>query len=358
MQAWLSSRSHEAVKVVYTPVHQRHNPKLGFDRSHLQPASEHAERIETIRRTLEADARFELVPPKRWGTDPIAAVHDHGLLRFLSRAWQEYQDSAGPTEDVMPDVFYHAALRNGMHERREPSSIQARLGYWCFETTTPLTQGSYDAALAAVDTALSATQLVLGGARTAYALCRPPGHHATSRLYGGYCLFNNAAIAAHHVVATTGSKVAILDVDYHHGNGTQEIFYARDDVQYVSLHADPERAYPWHTGHSDETGTGRGAGYNLNIPLPQRMADDAYLGALERGLEAIAHFKPALLIVSLGLDTYLTDPLGDLALTADGFERCGRMLKSLGVPCAVLQEGGYAVSDLGELAKRWLSGLD
>jgi acetoin utilization deacetylase AcuC-like enzyme len=345
------------MKVVYTPIHQRHNPKQAFEHSGMQPALEHSERAEVIRGQLAADARFELSEPSRWGIEPVAAIHDPGLVRFLSHAWHEYQQQIGPTEDVMPDVFYRPALRQGMPERAEPASIHARLGLWCFETTTPLTQGTYDAALAAVDTALSVTQLVLGGELAAYGLCRPPGHHATTSLYGGFCYFNNAAVAAHHVTVTTGSKVTILDVDYHHGNGTQEIFYTRNDVQYVSLHADPARAYPWHTGYADETGSGRGAGSNLNIPLPERMSDDAYLLALERAAPVVAAFKPSLLIVSLGLDTYVDDPIGDFALTADGFERCGRLVKSLGLPTVVLQEGGYAVDALGVNAKRWLLGL-
>src|SRR5262249_16239811 len=168
--------------------------------------------------------------------------------------------------------FYRPALRKGMPERAEPESILARFGWWCFETTTPLTRGTYDAARAAVDTALTAAHVVLAGETSAYGLCRPPGHHATTGRYGRSLFFNNAAVAAHHVASTTGTKVTVLDVDYHHGNGTQEIFYARDDVQYVSLHGDPVRAYPWNIGYDNETGTGRGAAANLNIPLPERTS--------------------------------------------------------------------------------------
>src|SRR5262249_31198351 len=149
-----------------------------------------------------------------------------------------------------------------------------------------------------------------------YGLCRPPGHHATTSMYGGYCFFNNAAIAAHHVASTTGTKVTVLDVDYHHGNGTQEIFYARDDVQYVSLHGDPTRAYPYNVGYADETGTGRGRGTNLNVPLPIRTDDDDYVAQLRATFDSITTFGPSLLIVSLGLDTFISDPISDLALTA------------------------------------------
>ena len=345
------------MKVVYTPLHLLHDPQTGIEQSRLMSPWEHVGRGEAIHATLRDDTRFQLVAPTEWGTSPIAAVHDPGLLRFLSTAWAEYQVAAGPTADVVPDVFYRPALRHGMTEGREPVSVNGRLGWWCFETTTPLTNGTYTAALAAVDTALSATQLVLGGERSAYGLCRPPGHHATTTLYGGYCYFNNAAIAANHVAATTGTKVTVLDVDYHHGNGTQEIFYSRDDVQYVSLHGDPTNAYPYTVGYADETGAGRGAGLNLNLPLPARTDDDAYVAALERACEAIGAFGPSLVIVSLGLDTFITDPICDLSVTADGFERCGALVNALDLPTVVLQEGGYDVAALGDNVRRWLVGL-
>ena len=345
------------MKVVYTPAHLLHDPKSSIEQSQVMAPWEHIGRGEAIHAALQADSRFDLVSPSSWGAAPIEAVHDPGLLRFLSTAWDEYQIACGPTADVAPDVFYRPALRNGMSPGREPESVNGRLGWWCFETTTPITHGTYTAALAAVDTAMSATQIVLDGASSAYGLCRPPGHHATSSLYGGYCFFNNAAIAAHHVAATTGTKVTVLDVDYHHGNGTQEIFYARDDVQYVSLHGDPARAYPYTVGYADETGAGRGAGSNINVPLAARTEDDAYIAALQRACDAIASFGSGMVIVSLGLDTFITDPICDLSITADGFERCGAMVAELGLPTVVLQEGGYDISALGDNVRRWLIGL-
>jgi acetoin utilization deacetylase AcuC-like enzyme len=176
-------------------------------------------------------------------------------------------------------------------------------------------------------------------------------------VYGGYCFFNNAAIVAHHVASTTGTKVTVLDVDYHHGNGTQQIFYERDDVQFVSLHGDPERAYPYLTGFADETGAGVGAGATLNVPMHARATDDEYLEALAKAAEAITAFGPSMVVVSLGLDTYEHDPISDLALTASGFEACGRLVGGLGLPTVVLQEGGYADEALGENARRWLTGI-
>jgi len=193
--------------------------------------------------------------------------------------------------------------------------------------------------------------------KNSYGLCRPPGHHATTDLYGGYCFFNNAAIAAHHVASTTGTKVTVLDVDYHHGNGTQQIFYERDDVQFVSLHGDPARAYPYFTGYIDEVGSGKGRGSTLNVPLAARTDDDSYMKSLERACESIKKFGPSMIIVSLGLDTFITDPISDLALTTPGYDRCGALVGALGLPTVVLQEGGYDVNALGVNVQSWLHGL-
>ena len=245
----------------------------------------------------------------------------------------------------------------GIGEFRAHHGIDTELGRWCFETTTPLTEGTFEAATSAVDVALTATSLVLGGERAAYGLCRPPGHHAPMSLYGGYCFFNNAAVAAHHAVSTTGSKVTVLDVDYHHGNGTQQIFYRRDDVQYVSLHGDPARAYPYITGYADEIGSGRGRGANVNVPLPLGADDDHYGVALAGALQAIDAFAPDLLVVSLGVDAFHNDPISDLAVTADGFEAQVALVAQLGVPTVVVQEGGYDVASLGNNVNRWLAGL-
>jgi acetoin utilization deacetylase AcuC-like enzyme len=346
-----------AMHVVATDLHRLHNPNAEMELGGFHPPHESVERAETIKGALLADSRFVFREPSEWGTGPIEAVHDPGLVRFLSNAWAEFQAASGPSREVIPDVFYKPLLREGMSPGREPISIHGRLGWWCFETTTPLVEGTYLAARGSVDTAMTATRIVMNGERAAYGLCRPPGHHAPTANYGGYCFFNNAAVAANYVATTTGTKVAILDVDYHHGNGIQEIFYNRDDVLYVSLHGDPARAYPYSVGFADETGGGRGLGYNLNLPLAARTGDDEYLKALDRACEAIAAFGPSMVIVSLGLDTFDGDPIADLAVTTDGFERCGARVRELGLPTVVLQEGGYNVGALGENARRWLIGV-
>ena len=345
------------MKVVYTPAHLLHDPKTEIEKGTVHSPFEHIGRGEVIREVLSADSRFEMLSPSEWGIDVINAVHNPGLHRFFTTAWQEYQDIIGPTREVTPEVFYRPSLRHKMADGVEPVSITGRLGWWCFETTTPLTEGTYAAARGAVDTAMTAMQLVLDGERAAYGLCRPPGHHATTDLYGGYCFFNNAAIVAHHVASTTGVKVAVLDVDYHHGNGTQEIFYDRDDVMYVSLHADPSRAYPYTIGYADETGTGRGLGSTVNVPLAARTDDDKYVDALADAVAKIESFGAQMVVVSLGLDTFITDPICDLSVTTDGFRRCGEVVAALGLPTVVLQEGGYDVDKLGVNVQSWLVGL-
>jgi acetoin utilization deacetylase AcuC-like enzyme len=337
--------------------HRLHDPEQEIEASAFQPPFEHPGRAEAIRAALAADQRFDVSEPlPSPGTAAIEAVHEPGLVRFLATAWAEYQRDVHPAHDVVPDVFAMPGLRDGMAPASEPAGVGARLGWWCFETTTPLTAGTYEAARSAVDCALAATDAVLGGVRLAYALCRPPGHHATTSLYGGYCFFNNAASASAQAVAATGGRIAVLDVDYHHGNGTQQIFYGRDDVAFVSLHGDPARAYPYHTGHAEETGAGRGRGATCNIPLPAGTDDDAYLAALDRALMAVDDVDPAVLVVSLGVDTYVGDPMCDLAVTTDGFGRIGAAVAALGRPVVVVQEGGYADEALGANVRAFLLG--
>jgi acetoin utilization deacetylase AcuC-like enzyme len=342
---------------VSTDRQRGHAPLAEIESSGLQSPFEHPGRADAIASTLGADERFAVAEPAMYETALISAVHDPGLVRFLESAWAAYQVRHPGTHDVVPDVFSMPGLRDGIGAFREPSTIDIALGHWCFETTTPLTEGTYDAARSAVDVALTATDVVLNGTRTAYGLCRPPGHHAPTALYGGYCFFNNAAIAAQRAVATTGSKVTVLDVDFHHGNGTQQIFYERDDVQYVSLHGDPARVYPYVTGFADEIGAGAGRGANRNFPLAAGTDDDAYLRSLAVACAAISSFGPGLVIVSLGVDTFHNDPISDLGITTDGFRRQGALVGELGLPTVVLQEGGYDIDSIGDNVREWLVGL-
>jgi acetoin utilization deacetylase AcuC-like enzyme len=227
-----------------------------------------------------------------------------------------------------------------------------------FDAASPIVEGTYAASRAAVDVALTAVDLVLGGEGSAYGLCRPPGHHVARSMMGGYCYFNNAAIAAEDIVRRTGGRVAILDVDYHHGNGSQQIFWRRGDVRYVSIHADPDGEYPYFLGRADEGGEGEGAGENLNIPLPPGTTNSAYLVAVDRALEAIAAVPGSVIVVSLGFDTYGLDPMGTFALTTDVYHEVGRRTAALGRRLVILQEGGYHRPSLGENARAWLRGAE
>jgi len=342
--------------VFASDTHRRHAPEREIESSRFQVPYEHPGRADAIRAALASSPAFDVREPPPSSRVAIEAVHEPGLVEFLESAWQRYQRDVAPTHDVVPDVFAMGGLRAGMGDGVAATHVAAQLGSRCFETTTPLTEGTFDAARSAVDCALAAAAAVEAGSPVAYGLCRPPGHHATESLYGGYCFFNNAAIVANHLVAATGTRVAVLDVDYHHGNGTQQIFYERADVAVVSLHGDPARAYPYHTGYADETGAGKGSGMTHNVPLPAGIDDDAYLVALDSALTVVAAHDPSIVVVSLGADTFVDDPMCDLALTTDGMRRCGARVASLGLPLVVVQEGGYADSSLGSNVRSWLLG--
>ncbi len=241
---------------------------------------------------------------------------------------------------------------------REPRAIGGRTGWWGLDSSNPLVAGTYEAARWAVDVALTTVDLALDGTRSAYGLCRPPGHHAARAMTGGYCFFNNAAIAADAIARQTGEPVAILDVDIHHGNGTQQIFWRRGDVFYASIHADPAGLYPFYLGYSDEVGEGPGEGANLNQPLPPGTGDAAYLEAVDRALDAIGRTAGSVLVVSLGFDTFQHDPIGTFALTTAVYHEVGRRTAALGRRLVILQEGGYHRPSLGENARAWLRGAE
>jgi acetoin utilization deacetylase AcuC-like enzyme len=348
------------MRVVYSPLHLGHEITLQTVLGVQVPANEVADRAERIRAALEADGGFELVPPTEHGEAPITAVHDPGLLAFLRDAWAETRRTGHPYDFLSPETIAAWAMTEGMSDavRREPPSIYGRAGFRALDTSSPIVAGTYPAARAAVDVALTTVELVLGGDSAVYGLCRPPGHHAARSMYGGFCYFNNAAIAAQAIAERTAEPVAVLDVDYHHGNGTEQIFWRRGDVLYVSLHAHPDRQYPYFLGWPDETGEGPGAGANLNIPLPAGLSNAGYLESLDRGLERIADQAGSVVVVSLGFDTFGQDPIGDFALTTDVYHEVGRRVAALGRRLVILQEGGYHLPSLGDNARAWLRGAE
>ncbi len=351
------------MQVVYSPAH------LGHDVTHetylgiADPANEVAERAERIRAALEADGGFQLTAPTEHGIEPLLAVHDPGLVAFVERAWEGVRREGFPRSWLVADTYRVRAMFEGMSDavidsRPRPVSVAGLAGYYGLDTANPLVPGTYPAARAAVDVALTTVDLVLGGAPAAYGLCRPPGHHAARAMAGGYCFFNNAAVAAEAVIRAGASGVAILDVDVHHGNGTQQIFWRRGDVFYASLHADPAHLYPFFLGFADEVGEGPGAGANLNLPLPAGTSDAAYLVALDRALEAIAATSGDVVVVSLGFDTYAQDPIGTLGITTPAYHEIGRRVAALGRRLVILQEGGYYRPALGQNARSWLRGAE
>ncbi len=288
-------------------------------------------------------------PPDR-GEAAILAVHSPAYVTFLkdaARLWRE----AGRTGDAIPYAFPIRGRRP-----LDLTRIDALIGAHSFDATTPITPDSWAASHGSAQSALAATQAVLEGDRAAFALCRPPGHHAGADYCGGYCHLNTAAIAAQAARDAGVARVAILDIDYHHGNGTQDIFYERGDVFYASVHADPRTDYPFFWGHADETGDGDGRGATLNLPLPHGTTIDAFRTAQTTALDAIATFDPGLLVVSFGADTWEGDPISHFALTTPDYAVLARDIAARGWPTAIVMEGGYAVDALGHNVDSFLRG--
>lgn len=324
-----------------------HAPDVYFRRGAAMPHQEQPERAVILRDMLVREG-FEIEAPADHGLDPIKAVHDPGYVDFLPDAHARFVESAGSEALAIPTM--HPGRRRG----KEPRDIHGQLGWWITDTSLPLTPGSWDAAYWSAQTAVAATRDVLAGARAAYALCRPPGHHAMRDGGNGFCFFNNACIAAHHLTQTH-DRVALIDIDVHTGNGSLDILYDRGDIFFCSLHPDPATFPTFYLGHADETGAGDGAGKSLNILLDQGASEDDVLAALDRGIAAVRDFAPTALVVSLGFDMAADDPLAAVSVRAGGFAEMARRLAAMDLPTVLVQEGGYLGPSLADNAQSFLT---
>jgi len=339
------------VKVVYTELHRSHAPTRGFALGRQTAYRETPERAE---RTLDAvrHAGHEVVPPAVDALPDVRALHAADYVDYLAGAYRAWADAGYADEGAVADVF---PIRRPARRPTAP----ARLGGWyLFDSETPVVAGTFEAAAGAAACALTGADLLLAGQACAYALCRPPGHHAGRDYGGGYCYFNNAALAARRLAGAEGERRgAILDLDCHHGNGTQDLFYSSGAMLYVSIHVDPARAFPYYWGYPDETGDGPGQGCNVNLPLPRGTGEPGYVDALARALDAVARFWPDFLVVSLGTDVAADDPLSGFALPVEAFGRLGRGVGAVGVPVLTVQEGGYEPATMGACVVEFLAGL-
>ena len=338
------------MKAVYDPGHLVHDPQFFLVRGQARRSTEQPERAERLLAGLKAGSHA-VVAPQRFGRGPVAAVHSPDYLLFLEQAYDAWSALGDASAEIIPNIHpsrYPASYPNG---------IVGRAGWHMADTACPISPRTFEAALLAADVAVTAAALVAEGERAAYALCRPPGHHAFADMAGGFCFLNNSAIAAQWLRARH-ERVAILDVDVHHGNGTQGIFWSRGDVLTVSIHANPAAFYPFFWGHRQERGAGPGEGTNLNLPLPLGTGDEGFLAALDQAAAQIRAFAPGALVVALGLDASETDPLKGLAVTTEGFRRIGAALAEIGLPSVLVQEGGYLSPVLGENLRAILAGFE
>src|SRR5919106_1807767 len=329
------------MKVYYSEAHRQHEPPFEvFDGGLRTPYMENPDRMDRILNALHQTNWAEILEPQDFGLDPIYAVHDREYLDFLASSWTEWL--AGESKDkstLLPSTF---ALRR---HPQKPTSLLGRAGYYIMDLSACIVGGTYAAALASANCALSAAEAVANGEHSAFALCRPPGHHAGKDYAGGYCFINNASVAANWL--SLNGKVALLDIDYHCGNGTQDIFFERDDVLTISIHADPNFEYPHFAGYTEERGEGKGFGIHHNFPLSAGTEDTAYLNTLERALVLIRDFKPAYLVVSAGMDIYAEDPLGKIRVTTEGIIEIAKRISALDLPTVIVMEGGYNNDALG-----------
>jgi acetoin utilization deacetylase AcuC-like enzyme len=335
---------------IYSAVQRTHQPAYVVKGGVRSPSYDVPERIDSILAAIRENGPGPVVEPDNAGLEPLRDVHDAGMIEFLASAYVKHNEDSDGAAPVFPTFFPPPG------QRRRPRCFEGQKGLYCTNMGVPIGENTWGAALSSAQCAVTGAGLLRSGESCVYALCRPPGHHPGPDFFGGYCYLNHAAIAA-RVLCQGDGRVAIVDIDCHHGNGIQAVFYEDPEVWYGSLHVDPDTDYPFYAGYVDETGKGAGQDTNCNIPLPPGTSESRYLSALEMLLERLNAFKPCYLVVSAGFDAYVGDPIGFFQVTTDGFQKMGRRIRKLGLATLVVQEGGYCVPDLGRNVVAFLSGL-
>ena len=340
------------METIYTDKHRLRDSQTELYGGELVYPFERPTRAEYILNRVRDTALGPVSDPQDFGMEPVLAIHDAGYVAFMQTAWADWK-AAGYKGEAIATTWPARRMA-----QKIPAHIEGKLGYYAMACETSISDGTWDAAYASAQVALTGAARLNDGARGVFSLCRPPGHHAALDMYGGYCFLNNAAIAAQSLRDAGAGRVAVLDVDFHHGNGTQDIFYTRGDVLFVSLHGDPADAFPHFLGYADETGAGEGEGCNLNLPMPPGTKFDIWRAALVTGLDAIREFGAEALVVSLGVDTFENDPISFFKLTSDDFTTYGADIAALGLPTLFVMEGGYDVDEIGVNTVNVLSGFD
>ncbi|SIQ36312.1 Acetoin utilization deacetylase AcuC [Rhizobium sp. RU20A] len=341
------------MKTVFSPRHAGHANNLELVAGAIVPAFEMPSRADYVLERLTSEGLGPVLEPEDFDLSIAARVHRQDYLDFLPTVWDLWT-AAGRTGTALPFTWPTRGLRGDVC----PDFIDGKLGYYSFDGGCGMVAGTWDAIKSSHDVALTAAGLIQSGESAAFALCRPPGHHAGAGFMGGYCYINNAAVAAQSFIDKGAKRVSILDVDYHHGNGTQEIFYGRADVQVINLHADPMQEYPYFLGHADERGTGEGEGFNLNYPMPFGTSFDTWSAALDDACHKLLAYQPEVVLVSLGVDTFEKDPISKFKLKTEDFPKIGARIRKLGLPTLFVMEGGYAVAEIGVNAVGVLTGFE
>ncbi|MEM6617610.1 MAG: histone deacetylase family protein [Pseudomonadota bacterium] len=341
------------MKIIHTEKHRLRASKTELHGGELVRPFECPERVDHILNEIASRDLGPVIEPTSFGLEPVHAVHDVDYVQFLRTCWDDWQ-AAGYAGEAIATSW----PSRRMHRSVPPNEIDGKIGYYCLASETSISEGTWEASRAAADVALTGQALLAGGDRAAFALCRPPGHHAAQDMFGGYCFLNNAAIAAQKFIDDGASRVAVLDVDFHHGNGTQAIFEDRSDVFFLSLHGDPLDAFPYFLGGADETGIGDGTGFTANYPLPRGTPYAKWAEALDHALDQVRTYAPDALVISLGVDTFKEDPISFFRLESDDFSDYGRRISALKLPTLFVMEGGYAVAEIGVNTVNVLAGFE